>query len=119
MVSINGASSYWLDTAEFQKGVFQGIEDLPASSSTLETAIGLYRGEFLEGVVVRDLNGEEWLAAERDRFRRLAKSALKNALTFQLASGKFEKAEELGERLVSLDMLNESSWRTLKKLLLS
>jgi DNA-binding SARP family transcriptional activator len=76
-------------------------------------AIKLYRGEFLEGVVVRDLNGEEWLAAERDRFRRLAKSALENVLTFQLESGEFDKAEESGERLVSLDMLNESSWRTL------
>ena len=76
-------------------------------------AIKLYRGDFLEGVVVRDLNGEEWLAAERDRFRRLANSALENVLSFQIDSGEFDKPEELGERLVSLDMLNESSWRTL------
>jgi len=76
-------------------------------------AVKLYRGEFLEGVVVRDLNGEEWLAAERSRFRRLATSALEDVLAFQLDSAEFDNAEELGEKLVSLDGLNESAWRTL------
>ncbi len=87
------------------------IEEQTQRSAAL--AIKLYRGEFLEGVVVRDLNGEEWLAAERERFRRLATSALENVLAFQLDSGEFDKAGELGEQLVSLDMLNESAWRTL------
>jgi TolB-like protein/DNA-binding SARP family transcriptional activator len=76
-------------------------------------AIKLYRGELLEGVAVRDSNGEEWLAAERDRFRKLAMSALESLLAFQLDSGEFNKAEELGEQFVSLDALNESAWRTL------
>jgi len=78
-------------------------------------AIKLYRGEFLEGVVVRDLNGEEWLAAERERLRKLATIALGNVLAFQLESGEFDNAENLGEQLVSLDMLNESAWRTLMR----
>ena len=42
------------------------------TSQSAAQATELYRGEFLEGIVVRDSNGEEWLAAERDRFRRLA-----------------------------------------------
>jgi TolB-like protein/two-component SAPR family response regulator len=78
-------------------------------------ATELYRGEFLEGVAVRDSNGEEWLAAERDRFRRLATHALENALVFQLESGELNAARETGERLVSLDHLNESAWQQLMR----
>lgn len=78
-------------------------------------ATKLYRGEFLEGVVVRDSNGEEWLAAERERFRRLATHALENALEFQLQSDELNAARETGERLVSLDRLNESAWQQLMR----
>jgi TolB-like protein/DNA-binding SARP family transcriptional activator len=78
-------------------------------------ATKLYRGEFLEGVVVRDSNGEEWLAAERDRFHRLATYALEKALVFQLESGELNAARETGERLVSLDHLNESAWQQLMR----
>ena len=78
-------------------------------------ATELYRGEFLEGVVVRDSNGEEWLAAERERLHRLATHALENALVFQLESGELNAARETGERLVSLDRLNESAWQQLMR----
>ena len=78
-------------------------------------ATKFYRGEFLEGVVVRDSNGEEWLAAERERLHRLATHALENALVFQLDSGELNTARETGERLVSLDRLNESAWQQLMR----
>jgi len=108
LANVNLANRYIeIDAAKLEELVEERTPQAAAQ------AIKLYRGEFLEGVVVRDLNGEEWLAAERVRFRRLAKSALENVLNFQLESGEFDKAEELGERLVSLDILNESSWRTL------
>ncbi|UCH38619.1 MAG: hypothetical protein JSU67_10610 [Gammaproteobacteria bacterium] len=82
---------------------------------TAAQATKLYRGEFLEGLVVRDSNGEEWLAAERERFRRLAIHALEIALDFQLRSGELNTARETGERLVSLDRLNESAWQQLMR----
>ena len=86
------------------------VEQTPQAAAQ---ATKIYRGEFLEGVVVRDSNGEEWLAAERDRFRRLTTQALETVLVFQLKSGELDKAGESGERLVNLDMLNESAWRIL------
>ena len=82
---------------------------------TAAQAVKVYRGEFLEGLVVRDSNGEEWLAAERERFRRLAIHALESALDFQLQSGELNTARETGERLVSLDRLNESAWQQLMR----
>jgi TolB-like protein/DNA-binding SARP family transcriptional activator len=76
-------------------------------------AITLYRGEFMEGVVVRDSNGEEWLAFERERYRKHATDALEKVLEFQIETGEQDKAAKSGERLVSLDPLNESGWRRL------
>ena len=76
-------------------------------------ATKLYRGDFLEGLVIRDSTAEEWLTAERDRFRRQAILALENLLTYQLEMGDLDDAGETGERLVSLDSLNESAWRQL------
>jgi len=93
------------------------LEELIQDQTPLAAAqaANLYRGEFLEGVVVRDSNGEEWLAAERDRFRRLATHALENALVTQLESGELNAARETGERLVSIDRLNESAWQQLMR----
>ena len=92
------------------------VEQTPQAA---DQATRIYRGEFLEGVVVRDSNGEEWLAAERDRFRKLATQALETLLVFQLKSGELDKAGEAGERFVNLDMLNESAWRILMQVYLA
>jgi TolB-like protein/Tfp pilus assembly protein PilF len=76
----------------------------------------LYRGEFLEGIVIRDPSGEEWLASERDRYRRMAVEALENLLIRQREAGETDSAVETGERLVYLDPLRESTWRLLMQI---
>jgi len=86
------------------------VEQTPEAAAE---AIGIYRGEFLEGVAVRDSNGEEWLATERDRFRRLVIQALEKVLVSQIESGELENAAELGEKFVNLDRISESAWRIL------
>lgn len=84
-----------------------------ASPSATTDAINLYRGEFLEGVVVRDPSGEEWLTSERDRYRRIAVEEIESLLTQQIKIGAVDSAVETGERLVGLDPLRESAWRLL------
>ena len=86
--------------------------ELEDSNATTD-AINLYRGEFLEGIVVRDPSGEEWLTSERDRYRRMAVEALDKLLTRQREAGEMDAAVETGERLVGLDPLRESAWRQL------
>jgi TolB-like protein/Flp pilus assembly protein TadD len=76
---------------------------------------GLYRGEFLEGLVIRDPNAEEWLATERDRYCRIAVEALENLIVCQREAGETEHAVETGEQLVVLDPLRESAWRQLMR----
>jgi TolB-like protein/DNA-binding SARP family transcriptional activator/Tfp pilus assembly protein PilF len=86
--------------------------ELENSNATTD-AINLYRGEFLEGIVVRDPSGEEWLTSERDRYRRMAVEALEKLLTRQRETGEMGAAVETGERLVGLEPLRESAWRQL------
>ncbi len=53
------------------------MDTFELEDSKVTTDVGnLYRGEFLEGIVIRDLSGEEWLTSERDRYRRMAVEAL-------------------------------------------
>jgi len=86
--------------------------ELENSNATTD-AVNLYRGEFLEGIVVRDPSGEEWLTSERARYRRMAVEALEKLLTRQREAGEMDAAVETGERLVGLDPLRESAWRQL------
>ena len=88
--------------------------ELENSDATTD-AINLYRGEFLEGIVIKDPGGEEWLTSERARYRRIAVEALENLLTSQREAGEMDAAVETGERLVGLDPLRETAWRYLMK----
>jgi DNA-binding SARP family transcriptional activator len=41
-----------------------------AEFESLSDAAALYRGEFLEGISIRDAASQEWLESERSRFKR-------------------------------------------------
>ncbi|MDH3688149.1 MAG: tetratricopeptide repeat protein [Gammaproteobacteria bacterium] len=83
--------------------------------NALARATALYRGEFLEGMVIKDPACEEWLSAERDRCRRMAVNALAHLIAHQREAGEIDAAIETGERLVVLDPLRESAWRELMR----
>ena len=101
------AESIDLDALELERSI-------KAKNSPVTTGIGnLYRGEFLEGIVIRDPNGEEWLTSERDRYRRITVEALESLITRQREAGAMDPAVETGERLVILDPMRESAWRQL------
>jgi DNA-binding SARP family transcriptional activator len=73
----------------------------------------LFRGEFLEGITVRDPVADDWLREERSRFRRVAVAALEQFVQHLISSGNYQEACETGEKLVSLDPLNETAWQLL------
>jgi TolB-like protein/Flp pilus assembly protein TadD len=93
----------------------QNLLDERTPLATAE-ATRLYRGEFLEGIVVRDANGEEWLEANRGHFRKLAVHALASEVDFQHELGALGKAVESAERLINLDPLNEAAWQKLMRI---
>ena len=96
-----------VDVAAFERAVGQGTRE------TLREATALYRGELLEGFRVDEAPFDDWLAAERQRLRELALTALERLLALDLTAGALEQAVGTGLRLLALDPLRESAHRTL------
>ena len=72
---------FWLDVAEFKRGTAQS----PVSNLQLETAVSLYRGEFLEGFHVRQApKFEAWVAQQR----MMLQTALERSRRDVLAAGR-------------------------------
>jgi DNA-binding SARP family transcriptional activator/tetratricopeptide (TPR) repeat protein len=101
-----------VDVFEFQRLVTEG------TPSALETAMELYRGEFLEGVDPEAPAFEEWLLAERDRLREQAVEGLAKLLAHQRSAGSVEAALQTGLRLLSFEPAQESVHRAVIRLLL-
>jgi tetratricopeptide (TPR) repeat protein len=84
-----------------------------AEFESLSDAAALYRGEFLEGISIRDAASQEWLESERSRFKRQFIELLTQLGQTQLISHDFSAAIKSAERLVAEDALGESGWRLL------
>jgi TolB-like protein len=90
------------------------FERLAASEAVddLRQATRLYGGELLDGFTVRDSAFEEWFRQERQRYDRLAITALKKLVPLESPAN----ALALAQRLVSLAPLQEDGHRLLMRL---
>jgi TolB-like protein/lipopolysaccharide biosynthesis regulator YciM len=96
-----------VDAVEFEQLCRSG------SLASLERAVDLCRGEFLDGVLIRDPVGEEWLRAERSRLHDLLVGALRKLLGHHLRAGAIGAATQVAQRLVAADPLREDAHRAL------
>lgn len=110
-VALNPAAPYALDVAAFEKHLLGAAAAQPAD---WQAAGELYRGDFLAGFSVRDApEFEEWMLAQRARYRELALHAL-HALTQQTAAaGDYAHAVDAATRLLALDPWREEAHRQL------
>ncbi len=106
-VGFNGQSSYWLDCHEFRSGLSQSLKDI--KTEKLVDLLGLYRGEFLEGV------SDCWCDSERDHLRTLYLTSLEALMHKQASSGTWLEAIRLGEKIVEEDPFKEHVYRHLMK----
>jgi len=104
------AAAVDVDVTAFERLVAEGTPD------TLARAAGLYEGDLLAGLVVKEAPFEEWLMAERERLRELALEALARLLAHQRKAGAAEAAIKTALRLLALDPLQEDVRRTLMRL---
>jgi TolB-like protein/Tfp pilus assembly protein PilF len=93
-----------IDVRRFQRRLAAGTLE------ALAEAIGLYRGEFLDGIGVRDRGFEDWVLGERQRLRRGAEEALTSLLAPALPA---ETRASAARRLLALDPLREAAVRAL------
>jgi DNA-binding SARP family transcriptional activator len=100
-----------VDVARFEQLVAHGT---PAA---LAEAAGLYRGDLLAGLVLKEAPGfEEWLLGERERLRELAQDGFAKLLANQRQVGEIDAALQTGLKLLTLDPLQEPVHRTLMRL---
>jgi DNA-binding SARP family transcriptional activator/predicted ATPase len=83
----------------------------------LEAALRLYRGEFLQGFSLPEPPGfDDWAAAERERYRRLAVRGLAALAEQHESAGSFAAALEALERALAIEPLQEDLQRTALRL---
>lgn len=86
------------------------------SPSALEQATVLYRGDFLEGLDVKEEMFEDWLMTQRERLHELALDASAKLIAHQLENNLDEAAIQTALRLLGLDPLQESTHQILMRL---
>ena len=96
-------------------GAFERLLAAGDAAAT-EKAILLYRGDLLDGVLVRAPAFEDWLLVERQRLRQLATEAATRLMAGSLDAGRRDLAATAGRRLLSLDPLHEAACRTLMRI---
>jgi predicted ATPase/DNA-binding SARP family transcriptional activator len=111
-VTFNRESSYSLDVEAFLARLYK------ADAGALGEAVGLYRGDLLEGFNVRDAPAfEEWLAGERERLRQLALQALYNLAVYHGERENYDAGIDALTRLLGLEPWREDAHRQLMLML--
>lgn len=81
----------------------------------LEQAISIYRGEFLDGLVIRDVEWNEWLSIERERLKLKYAESLHTLSEYYLAEQDVKNLIQTGRRLIDHDHLCEKGHRALMR----
>lgn len=82
------------------------------SQPALQAAAACYRGDFLAGFSLGDApDFDEWLANQREVWRRRLGLVFDRLSEIQFASGEFASATETAARWIALDALNEAAYR--------
>lgn len=90
-----------------------------AASSTDDSSLALaapvFRGDLMEGLSIDAAAFEQWLAGERERFRLAACSVYLRLMQRAEQDGRVEEAIAYGQKLLSIDPLQEQVHRALMR----
>lgn len=114
-VQFDTAVPHTLDVTQFENHLHRARDATPsARMAALQQASALYQGDFLAGFYVRDApEFEEWLLAQRARYRELALHALHTVTEHHLERGEYGRAIDYATRLLALDAWREEAHRQL------
>lgn len=114
-IAFNTAVPYFLDIEQFEKHLQASREGTTESRANfLQQAASLYQGDFLAGFFVRDApEFEEWMLAQRARFRELSLHTLHTLAQFYLERGEYSRTIDVTTQLLSIDSWREEAHRQL------
>ncbi len=119
-VGFDEASTHWLDVTEFRQILadYQTKDWGLKTGEKLQTAVALYRGEFLEEFHVRQAPMfEEWVMQQRAELRELALGAYQSLADFYARQHEFEAGIDAARQLLRIDPMRETGHRQLMYLL--
>lgn len=124
-VQFSIASHHWLDVAVFQSKLdavdqhaHLQIDSCADCIQALEEAVSLYRGEFLQGLIVEDsIEFEDWVLVRREQFRARLLTALHELTLHFLYRGKYSRAQQYALRQVEIEPYREEAHRVLMRIL--
>ncbi|MBV6466603.1 MAG: hypothetical protein PGMFKBFP_01921 [Anaerolineales bacterium] len=117
----------WLDTHVFERLIsacekhpHRKIETCLACAHRLAQAAQLYRGELLDGFILKDSQYfQDWLVARREYFRQKAIMALEQLTVYHQRRREYQEAISYARRLLSMDDWREEAHFLLMSLLAS
>jgi predicted ATPase/DNA-binding SARP family transcriptional activator len=114
-VQFDPAVPHTLDITQFEHHLARARDAAPAIRiAALQQAAARYQGDFLAGFYVRDApEFEEWLLAQRARYRELALHTLHTLAEHHLSRGEYGRAIDCAARLLALDAWREEAHRQL------
>jgi predicted ATPase/DNA-binding SARP family transcriptional activator len=124
-LQFNPHSDYTLDVALF-RDLLEACHahthisrpDCAECAERLAQAVGLVRGEFLQGLSLEDCSAfNDWLFVQRERLHLQMTDALEDLAVFHERAGHAAEAEKSVRRLLELDPLREHAHRHLMRLL--
>ncbi len=115
-VALHPDAPVWVDTAVFHQTLHTGEKE----GAGWQTAVTLYRGEFLQEFYIRQApEFDNWLQAQRSWFHNQAITAYDGWVAHLQAQGELEAAVRLTRQLLALEPTREASHRLLMQLLAS
>lgn len=113
-VALNPDAPVWLDTAIFQSGLHQNEKN----GAGWQTAVHLYRGEFLQEFYIRQApEFDNWLQEQRTWFHNQAIAAHDAWASHLQAQGDYAQGIGVARQLLTLEATREASHRLLMQLL--
>jgi predicted ATPase/DNA-binding SARP family transcriptional activator len=107
-----------VDVVRFRELLRKRAEAEVDAVSRLKEAVGLYQGEFLFGLALRDSPGfAEWQFSQAEDLRRCLGEALRALAQAEAERGDYESALAQARRRLALDTLNEGAQRQVMELL--
>ncbi len=125
-VQFNRFGNTWLDVDAFRSHLNSGdhihphldVETCPSCIQSLEKAVALYRGDFLEGLLLGDsAEFETWAITYRERLRAKTLTALHHITRHYLHRGEYSRAQTYALRQVQMEPYREEAHRQLMHIL--
>ncbi len=125
MIQVEPSQTIWLDADAFRTNykktlnhTHRSVETCPECANSLQAAIELYRGDFLEDVCLADAHGfQEWCVFYREQHFRYLLSALQSLSAYYQGQRDYELAHQYAWRYVNLAPLEEAAHRQLMTVL--